>query len=272
MKRLIALVLGLFATLAPAAQAQDAERLAEVLNMDGVLGVMRAEGLAYGADLDRNMLDGRGGAAWEAQVAEIYDPARLSATVMPRFAAALEGHDTGAMLDFFGSDLGRRIVRLEITAREAFLEEAVEEAARLRLDEMRADEDRRLDRLTAFIEAGDLVEANVQGGLNSSLAFWQGLRAGGFLGRQMTEEDVLAQVWNQEAEIRAETVEWLYSYLSMAYEPLSDEEFAAYIAFTRTPAGQAMNRALFAGFDAMFTDVSYRLGLAVSREMAGQEL
>lgn len=272
MHRLIAPFLVLVLGLLPGASRADAERLIQALDLPGVLSVMRDEGLAYGEELNRDMLDGGGGASWAATVAEIYDPARLGATVTPRVVAALEGHDTAAMAEFFEGDLGRRIVGLEISAREAFLDDAVEEAARLRLDEMRAEGAARLDRIAAFIEAGDLIEANVTGGLNSSLEFWKGLRAGGFLDRQMTEDDILAQVWGQEPEIRAETTDWLYAYLTLAYEPLSDSELEQYIAFTRTPAGQAMNRALFAGFDAMFADVSYRLGLGVARQLAGQEL
>lgn len=272
MVRQFAVMLALLWALIPTAAQADAERLARTLDLPAVLDVMRAEGLDYGADLDAGMLNGRGGPAWAAEVAEIYDVERMRAVVMPRFAAALEGHDTDAMIRFFASPLGRRIVRLEISAREAFLEEAVEEAARLRLDDMRADAAPRLDRIAAFIAAGDLIEANVAGGLNTSLAFWRGLEAGGSLGRDMTEEDILAQVWGQEPEIRAETTDWLYSYLTLAYEPLSDAELEDYIAFSRSPAGQALNRALFAGFDAMFADVSRRLGLGAARLMAGQEL
>ena len=267
-----ALFLAMATLLAPLPAAADVDRLVRALDMDGVVRVMAEEGLAYGTDLDRDMLNGRGGADWAAEVADIYDPARLAATVTPRFEAALAGHDVAAMTAFFDSDLGRRIVRLEISAREAFLDEAVEEAARLRLEEMRAEADPRLDRIAAFIAAGDLIEANVAGGLNSSLAFWKGLRAGGFLDRQMTEDDVLTEIWGQEPEVRAETTDWLYSYLLLAYEPLEAGDLEAYIAFSRTPAGRALNRALFAGFDAMFTDVSFRLGLGVARELAGEEL
>jgi hypothetical protein len=41
---------------------------------------------------------------------------------------------------------------------------------------------------------------------------------------------------------------------------------------SRTDAGRALNRALFAGFNKMYDDISYALGMAVAREMQVQEL
>jgi hypothetical protein len=61
-------------------------------------------------------------------------------------------------------------------------------------------------------------------------------------------------------------------YLAMAYQPLSDADLEAYIAFSRTPEGQVLNRALFAAFDALFNALSRDLGLAAARLMAGQDL
>lgn len=272
MMRPLACLLLCLSLLLPQAARAGAERLAAALDLPGVLEVMRQEGLDYGRDLAAEMLNGRGGPGWQAALDETYDVARLSATVLPVFSAALDGHDTAAMEAFFDAPAGRRIVALEIGARRAFLEEAVEEAAKLRVAEMEMSADPRLDRIDAFIAAGDLIEANVTGGLNSSLAFWRGLSDGGFPSRDMPEEDMLAQVWSQEPEIRAETTEWLRAYLGLAYEPLPDADLEAYIAFSRSPPGQALNRALFAAFDRMFADVSYRLGREVARGLAGQEL
>lgn len=260
----------------PRAAQAEVDRLVDALDLPGVLAVMRAEGLAHAETLEEDMLGGRGGPGWQATVAEIYDPARLAATVRPVFAAALAGHDVAAMAAFFESPLGRRIVRSEITAREAFLDEGVEEAAKLRAAEMIAAQDRRIALIEDFIAAGDLVEANVAGGLNTSLAFWRGLRDGGFGGGpgggELPEDEMLAQVWTQEPQIRAETETWLYAYLALSYEPLTDAELADYVAFARSPAGKVLNAALFAAFDAMFTDMSYRLGVAVARGSSGQEL
>ena len=85
-----------------------------------------------------------------------------------------------------------------------------------------AERDPRLDLLDRFAEANDLIEENVSGALNSNLAFYRGMSEGGaFTGAEMTEEEMLSEVWSQEDDIRAETAGWLYPFLMLAYESVS---------------------------------------------------
>jgi hypothetical protein len=58
----------------------------------------------------------------------------------------------------------------------------------------------------------------------------------------------------------------------MAYSPLEDAELETYITFAMTPAGQALNRALFTGFGKAYEDISYALGRAVALNMTAQDL
>ena len=88
----------------------------------------------------------------------------------------------------------------------------------------------------------------------------------------VTDDEVLANVWDQEAEIRTTTTEWVMSFLLMAYQPLSDSDLEQYIIFSQTDAGKDLNRAVFNAFDQMFIDISKSLGLASSRYMIGDTL
>jgi hypothetical protein len=112
----------------------------------------------------------------------------------------------------------------------------------------------------------------VASALNTNFAYVRGLQEGGALDPSVTESDVLADVWSQEPEIRAEATEWLYSFLLMAYGPASDEDIEALIAFSETEPGQAVNRAVFQAFDGLFEDISRELGQASAREMVTEEL
>ena len=67
---------------------------------------------------------------------------------------------------FFTSDLGRRVVGLEIDARRAFLDEAQEDAARVAAETRAADRDPKVALLDRFIAAGDLVNIDVSAELN----------------------------------------------------------------------------------------------------------
>jgi hypothetical protein len=177
------------------------------------------------------------------------------------------------MLAFFRSDLGARIVALEISARRALLDPSVEDASLLKLEEMHEIRDPRLGRIEALIAAGDLIEENVAGAMNANLAFYRGLVTGGASPQgTMTDEDMLRDVWSQEDDVRRETTEWLTQMLVMAYAPLSDDELDTYLRFTESRAGRQMNRALFEAYDHVFSDVSNRLGIAAARVLSGQDL
>jgi len=256
---------------APQGAAEQLAALSDVMRIDAVIEVMRAEGIAYGVDMEAEMFPGQGGAGWQAMVAVIYDPIPMRARFDAALGAALAGSpEIGAIGAFFGTDLGQRVLMLEIEARRALLDAAVEEAAKLAYAEMAAGGGPRVAALEAFVVANDLIESNVMGAMNASLAFYLGLAEVGAFAEAMPEDQMLAEVWATEPEVRAETVDWLYPYLALAYKPLSDAELQAYQDFSESPAGQAVNAARCAAFDALFGAVARDLGRAAARQMQGQ--
>ncbi len=252
--------------------ADERDALFDALGLPQMLDIMRAEGIIYGETIASDMFPNAAGPRWDAMVSEIYDVEMMREEVRAAFDEELEGDDIDAMLNFFTTDPGRTIIQLEVSAREALLDEAVDEASKEAAALAAADETPRFAMVAEYVEANDLIESNVVGALNSNYAFFMGLLDGGAMPDSMTEEQALRDVWQQEDEIRANTSEWVYSFLYMAYEPLSDPELQAYIDFARTEAGQDLNDALFAAFNGMFDDISRALGLASSRMMTSQEL
>lgn len=251
--------------------ARGALQLVETLQIDDVIGVMRDEGLVYGREMAAEMFDGQGSAGWDASVALIYDAGAMRRRFDAAFLAALGGSAAVAEMEaFFASPVGQRALELEIAARRTLLDPAAEEAAKQAFSEMEAAGDARLAALRDFVAVNDLIESNVMGALNANLAFFQGMAEGS--GEAMPEDQMLSDVWAQEPEIRAETTDWLFPYLALAYKPLSDADLAAYQAFSETPAGQGINAALFAAFDAVFVAISRDLGRAAARQMQGLDL
>ncbi|MGO4909033.1 DUF2059 domain-containing protein [Pseudorhodobacter sp. W20_MBD10_FR17] len=248
--------------------------LVKTLKIAEVIDVMRLEGLRYGASMEDELFSGNGGAGWARAVEIIYDGPTMQARFNQAFAAALKGADAdlAAMDGFFATELGQRILSLEIEARRSLMDEAAEDAAKARAEEMMAEAAPRIEALQAFSEANDLIELNIAGAMNANLAFFQGLSEveGGTGG--MPEEDMLADVWGQEPDIRAETEAWVLPYLALAYGPLSDDELASYIGFSKTGPGQKLNHALFSAFDVVFSQISRDLGRAAAKQMMGEDI
>ncbi len=257
------------ATPSGAATKAEVSDLFDTMQIRDLLDIMADEGLAEGEALQAEMLGGRGGVAWEQGIARIYSVSAMEATFLATFEDELAETDIAPLLDFFATDTGQRIIRFEIEGRRALSDEAVEEAAKTAYLQL-APEGERLKLLTEFLELNDLVELNVAGAMTSNLAFYRGMGEGG--GFEMDEATMLAQVWEQEAEIRADTTEWVTAYLTFTYDRLSDDELAAYIDLSETKAGRSLNSALFAGFYDVFTGISFDLGEMASRFMVSEEL
>lgn len=248
----------------------DLARLVAVLALPELFDIVAREGLAYGDELRASLFPDRASASWDGRVAQIYAPGRMLGLFVPELAAALDSTATAPIMAYFDSDEGRRILALELAARAAIIDPAVEQAARDRWQAIADGGGPFAAGLRAFVHANDLIEANVAGTLNANLAFYSGLATGGDAATHV--EDILASVLAQEAEVRAETEDWVFGYLALAYEPLPEGVLERYTAFSLTPAGQALNNALFAAFDALFVDISRRLGQAAAAQMVSEEL
>ncbi|MGK7754969.1 MULTISPECIES: DUF2059 domain-containing protein [unclassified Roseovarius] len=255
---------------AASAQDSDRERLIDLMRIGDTVAVMRQEGLRYGAEIGAEMLPDIPKGDWERTISRIYDVEKMEAVITQGFEAALEGQELGPLVTFFESGLGEQIVELEISAREAFLDEETEVAAMDAYETARGDETELYRQVETIIADSDLVEYNVMGAMNANLMFYRGLADGGAI--DLGESDMLADVWAQEPDIRAESEAWLGSFLMMAYRPLEAEELETYAELYRTPEGRVLNTAVFNAYDRMYDEISYLLGQAVAEQMRSEEL
>ena len=276
MRRRSVLALAMIAvTVWPAlAMAAGVAELSQALRLPELFKVLREEGIRQAAEMEAELFPGMAGGRWQEVAARIHDPARMAAIVEGRLAAETRDHagSLDGIVRFMSGDPGARIVALELAAREAFLDEAMREAAEMAWSDMRAEADPRLALIDRLVVANDLIEQNVAGALNGQLAFYQGMREGGALDDAMPEAEMMADLWSQEPQVRADTESWLLPYMVLAYKPLSDADLEAYVDFSLTTEGQVLNRALFAAFDQLFNVLSRALGLAAARLATGQDI
>ncbi|GGO53262.1 hypothetical protein SAMN05444398_10134 [Roseovarius pacificus] len=271
---MLSAMLGGWLLLAGSATADETqaqfEALLNALQIEETVHVMHDEGVAYGKEVGADMLPDADAVSWQRVVNRIHDADTMRALVEQGFADALAGEDLTPMLDFLQTPRGQNIVGLEIAARRAFLDSVVEEAARDRLEQRRDENAPVLDQIAQLIHDSDLIERNVTGALNSNLMFYNGLVDGGAL--EMSQDDILSDVWSQEDTVREDARNWMNAFLLMAYEPLAPEDLQAYVEFYRTPAGRVLNRAMFDAFNRMYEELSYILGRAVARHMQSEKL
>ena len=260
------------------ARLVSAQDLSEAYLLPELFEIMSDESIAAIGAEGASPLSDTELAEWRAELATIYDPQRMHSRFLTELDAALASRPdvTADALDFAASDLGRRVLRLEVSARTALLEPEIDDAARSALMHARhARPDARDARMLALVReriaANDLIELNVSLGLNTSYAYYSGMLAEGATSG-LGAQDLLALVQAQEEDIRQDIIDWIESYFLMAYQPLSEEEMRAYIAHAASPRGDAFNRAMFRAFDAVFVALSHQVGRALGRRMMAEEL
>lgn len=266
---LLAAAFSLIALPLAAASKLETHALYQIMRSQEILEAMVDEGRDFGDVVRDGMLDGGGGVAWTKRINRIYDFESVEAEFLDVYRDELAGADVGPLIAFFESDTGRKVAEAEVAGRQALADATVEAAAAEEFEALDPDS-RRFELLTEFMELNSLVDYNVAGTMTSDLAFYRGLAAGGWI--NMSEAMMQAEIWEQEAEIRAESEAWVQAYLALAYAPLSDAELAEYVALSRTKPGRALNRAMFAGFYDVFSDLSYEMGEAVARFIATEDL
>lgn len=260
----------------PLAQhGQTARTIWEVMQLDALAPILRDEALAQAAEMADTMFPRGGTGRWLDRVGAIHQPDRFRALFLRGLAEALpdtDPEDLRAGLAFYRTGLGRQLLALEEAARRAMLDDNTEAAARAAWAQARAQASPRAARIARLIEAGGLIDANVAGGMNASLAFARGFQAGGGFLMPMAESQMIAEAWAEEPRIRADTESWIGAYLFLAYTPLSDAQLDLYTIYAGSDGGRALSGVMFAGFDAFLTRASRDLGIAAAAELRGRQL
>ena len=249
---------------------QNARDLIYAMGLREMVEIMQVEGIEYGESLADELFPDTDRSAWKATVQRLHDTAAMEALVLSAYERALGETDVSEMLVFFNEGAGAQIVQRELEARRAMVDPTVEDAA---LERYRAEigkETPRLLQIETFANANDLVEANVTGALNASYQFYAGLVDGGAF--NLTESEIIRDIWSQEDDTRTDSREWVYGFLLLAYGTLDNDVMEEHVALTQTEAGQAVNQALFAGFNAMYNELSYAIGLAAAQQMQMTDL
>ena len=230
-----------FISLPALAQNTQSELLFDALGLPDIVDIMREEGVVYGAQIGTDLFPNQVSPAWRATVETIYDSAAMHASVEAAFIHALDNQDVTPMVAFFSSDLGKTLVSLEVSARQALLDDTVDQASKDVATVAKFNNTERFQLVDAFVQTNDLIEINVAGAMNSNVAFYIGLMAGGALDEALTQDQILNDVWDHAADIRANTSEWVYGFLLLAYDPVSAADLETYTAFSASDTDVALN-------------------------------
>ncbi|MFN3278518.1 MAG: hypothetical protein ACK41Y_08970 [Paracoccus hibiscisoli] len=252
-----------------------ADQLWEVLQLADLMPLLQQEAVSEAARMEADGLIAGGGLPWARVVERIHQPDRMEALFREGLGEAMARADPATIdrgLAFHASGLGRQVVGLEISARRALQEDGVEDQARAAFAQGFAADQPRAVAIARMIDDADMVAPNVAGGLNAAIAFSRGYAAAGGFDMPPDDRQMMSDAWAQRDQIEAEATAWLQGFLMLAYGPLEDAALSDYARHVASAEGQALSQLLFAGFDRVFAQTSYDMGVAAALRGQGQQL
>ncbi|TRW96312.1 hypothetical protein FNJ84_13620 [Paracoccus sp. M683] len=255
-------------------QVQDAQ-LWQTLRLAEMLPIMRDEALTQADEMAEMLFERGSDAGWRQRVGAIHDPERLEAMLRVAFDQTFAdlpdsvGADT---LAFFRSPLGQQTIALELDARRAILDQDTEDGAIEAFYQAEAIDSPRLARIMRLIDDADLIEPTIAAALNEALAFSTGFAEGDGYRIPMSDDELLADTWSQEPEIRALIEEWVPAYLMLAYSPMNDQDLDRYLEFATSDSGKVLWTALGDAYEQVYTRTSREMGEAAALHISGRQL
>lgn len=260
----------------PVFRAVDGGRIAAAMQVDLLADVLAAE-IAGAGDPFRPDTRPEAGPdeGWAAIVARIAPTHRIRDGLREGIARGVADLDDPAeraavaeALEFWEGAFGRRVVLLEIGARQAMSASDIEATAREAFAAAAARSHPRVAQVRALIEAADLVEPAVAASLNIALATLRGAQeAAGAV-----DPSIIEDAWVQEPEIRADQTGWIEALIFMASAPLSDDEMALLIRAAGSPGNRRLNIILNEAAAATFAEIARDLGRASGLRQLGERL
>lgn len=253
-----ALAAALWMAALPALADRESDQLFDAMGIPALIVAFAEDGRESIPVIDSGFLGGNGGAILAETGEQLYDPARLDAELRASFARLVDPQQARQATVFFESDQGQRIVALEVEARQAMVDDAVEDAAKAASET--ADEE-----VLQLITVRDLVEVNTDIAIAARLAFFEG-----FLSAAPGAEN--PDVEAQRGIVTEDTRAWITGYYMLVASALEDNDLDTYIAFWETDVGQGIDAALSDAFEESYVALSYGLGQVVGRLMPQNDL
>lgn len=242
-----------------AAQADTASnQLFNAMGIPGLIAAFAEDGRETIGDINSSFLGGQGGDVFLETAQRLYDPARMEAELRASFAQLVDPADARQAVVFFDSTQGQRIVELEVQARQAMVDDALEDAAKAASNDAGDD-------VLRLISVRDLVEVNTDIAMAARRAFYDG-----FLAAAPSTD--APDIEGQRGMVAEDTRAWITGYYMLVASAMEDDDLDTYTAFWETDVAQRVDAALSDAFEQSYVSLSYGMGQIVGRLMPQNDL
>ncbi|MFV0367715.1 MAG: DUF2059 domain-containing protein [Hyphomicrobiaceae bacterium] len=245
-------------------------RLAEVSGMDKAL-----EGFAAAIATQGDQIIQQGNAigdpaafleAWKRAANKSFTGDALKAGFLKRLGGKFSPDEINAVVDFYQSDLGKRLVAAEVAAGTEARQQEMANLAPSLMEGLAKDPTRNQE-LERIATVTNLSETMTSLALNISRAILIGIATADTSDRRMTLDDI-AQVMTQQRPTIAKQMEAMTILsLAYAYKDLAIADLKEYGVFLATPSGRKFTAVSIENLDAVLSSASLTFGKLLAAEL-----
>lgn len=189
--------------------------------------------------------------AWRVAQEGAFDTERLIPELEAVVAGRLKPEEIAVLLDFFKSDLGMRISRMEIAATRPEVQETKDAEGAALYARLATEDPERLALYTRLIDTLQSVDVGEAIALNMTYAIVSAIL--GAANQPATDEQIAAVVRQNTATLRADIEKHAASNTAWIYRDVGMEDMRRYAAFLETPEAKRYYATILLAFDRVFT-------------------
>jgi len=265
--RFLASLLAVFLAWASSAvlAADSPRRIEELMRLSGLwkqVGEMQAQ-VRAGIEEASRQGSGTGGLGAEdlrqlmTRAAEAYSPEKLRAGVGGELAARLSAEDEARVLEWLGSDLGRRFTTLEERSSDVASQQRIEREAPAHATSLPVA---RLDRIRRFEKAAHVGEAATDMTINTALGVAYGVLLAAPEGDPALLGPLRQRFESQRPEIAKVMRQRMVEVLAYIYKDVPDDELDKYAEFAESPVGRRYHEASIKALDFVLAKAAVEMG------------
>lgn len=234
------LMLMLFVTFAPPAQAVEREEIEQFLEVTGFDAALESiQSSAGQAPAMLGIEANEFGADWSRLADSVFDPVEMHDIAMEFLTALLDQDMLDHAVDFYGSELGQRLVEVENAAHLNDASEQEEtEKARLLQDLRENSDSTRLDLFERMQDAIDSTGTGVRAIQEIQVRFLLTASAAGVIALRVDEAGLRAMMEEQAEGLREVLRENGLAASAYTYRTFSDADLEAYVEALEHPTMQ----------------------------------
>ncbi|RME15788.1 MAG: DUF2059 domain-containing protein [Alphaproteobacteria bacterium] len=222
----------LWATALPAASREDIRHFLEVTGFDVAITSMQQSAMT-GGGIAGDAPDAFG-RQYAALAEKVFDPDLMLERTIDILEAGMPDALLQHGLDFYGSDLGQRLVAAENASHMGDAEAQYAEGQKI-LEALSRDNPARIDDYSAMLEAIGGVESAVRSITEVQVRYLLAAMAAGTVDIEMSEQELRARIKEQEPQLRQNIAVFTMLDTAYTYRDFSDDDVHAYRQALETP-------------------------------------